>query len=315
MKKYFFMLLAAATLSLGFSACGDDEKDEPTPNNPEQPGTPEQPKVINFEDYSSAIGMTFQKMMSTYGEPTNNFGNFYSYAFDKGNVASLLIIVNPENNLVYSLTEILKKDAYKAEDIRAYFASKYNAYEPVEVEYEDEETGEKVTTTTYSYGNTKDIAEATLLITVNGNSDVTYSNPKNVYEEPEAEGFEGLEPDDAVSQFLGADIEDVLDEYEGLFMPVGETMYMAGVEDSEYLMSFALSVQNGKVVSVILLYNEDLSDDDIIEYYKQLGYTVIPEGEDEEGEPIYSFTKDVDGAHIIINYSAGRGVAFITQGF
>ena len=40
-----------------------------------------------------------------------------------------------------------------------------------------------------------------------------------------------------------------------------------------------------------------------------------PEIEDEDEEPIYSFSKDVNGVHIIISYSAGRGVATIPQGF
>jgi len=300
MKKYLLMLLAATTLSLGFTACGDDDDESSNPSTPEQTE-----QLINFEDYSTTIGSTYQSMLSKLGEPGMSFGSYYVYTYEQGNVQSLMIGVNPANNLVYQVMEVMAENVYEAKDIRAYFASKYKAYDPLISDFEDEETGEISKDTTYVYGNTEKMDDATLVITVDGNEAVTYTNPQNVPVEEEVSGLVGTTPEEAAS-FLGADINDLIEEYGDVFEDLGG-MYMINVDESEYLMTFALMVEDNIVTSVILLFNEDISDEDIVNYYQSLGYTVQNTGVDEEtGSDTYLFTNADEG--IIISYSEGRAV-------
>ena len=291
MKKYFLMLLAA-TLTLGFTACGDDEKEEP------QPEQEQKPTVIAFEDYSSTIGMSLNAMLQKYGEPSMNFGSYYAYEFKEGNVSSLTIAVNPDNNQVYLIMEMLKENAYKAEDIQAYFASKYHFYAKTVVDA-DEEEGIPATVT-YTYGNTENIEDATLVISVSDNSSVSYSNPKNVPEEqPQDASFDDFTPLDVFNSFMGEDIEDIMDEYEGAIIEIAG-MYMGTTSDNEWLTGFALSVgEDGSVTSITLFFDEGLEDSDIIDYFTANGWTCTQNGEaDEEGFIPYVFTKD----NMTINY-------------
>ena len=303
MKKYLLMLLAATTLSLGFTACGDDDKEDPTPSTPEKP-------AINFDDYANCVGIGLNAMMSRFGEPTMNMGTFYMYTLEEGSkTAMLTFIFNPENSTVYSVIQTLNDNAYKAADIKDYLASKYHYYGAESESYEDED-GEVIEQIVYIYGNTEKKEDATLLIKYDGENSVGYYNPKNEPAEIEPSGFDDMTPEEVVDNFLGENIEDILEEYDG-FTSSG-SMYMAFMEDAEYLMGFALNVVDDTVTSIILLYNEDLTDEDIIEYYKSAGYTITDTGEvdEEEGTPIYIFSKPSAGITIV--YSCSRGVVTAT---
>lgn len=299
MKKYLLMLLAATTLSLGFTACGDDDKEDPTPSTPEKP-------VITFDDYANCVGIGLNAMMTRFGEPTMNMGTFYMYTLEKGSkTAMLTFIFNPENSTVYGVMQTLNDNAFKAADIKDYFASKYHYYGAETESYEDDETGEVIEQVVYSYGNTEKKEDATLLIEYDGEISVGYYNPKNEPAEIEPSGFADMTPEDVVNTFLGESIDDILEEYDG-FSSMGST-YMAFMDENDYMMGFALNVNEGEVASIVILYNEDLSDEDIIDYYKNAGYTITDTGEidEEEGTPIYIFSN----SNTRIVYSCSRGVA------
>lgn len=292
------MLLAATTLSLGFTACGDDDKEDPTPSTPEKP-------AINFDDYANCVGIGLNAMMSRFGEPTMNMGTFYMYTLEEGSkTAMLTFIFNPENSTIYSVIQTLNDNAYKAADIKDYFASKYHYYGAESESYEDED-GEVIEQIVYLYGNTEKKEDATLLIEYDGEISVGYYNPKNEPAEIEPSGFVDMTPEEVVNTFLGESIDDILEEYDG-FSSMGST-YMAFMEENDYMMGFALNVAEGDVVSIVILYNEDLTDEDIIDYYKSAGYTITDTGEvdEEEGTPIYIFSN----ANTRIVYSCARGVA------
>ena len=299
MKKYLLMLLAATTLSLGFTACGDDDKEDPTPSTPEKP-------AINFDDYANCVGIGLNAMMTRFGEPTMNMGTFYMYTLEEGSkTAMLTFIFNPENSTVYGVMQTLNDNAFKAADIKDYFASKYHYYGAETESYEDDETGEVIEQVVYSYGNTEKKENATLLIEYDGEISVGYYNPKNEPAEIEPSGFVDMTPEDVVNTFLGESIDDILEEYDG-FSSMGST-YMAFMDENDYMMGFALNVAEGDVASIVILYNEDLADEDIIDYYKNAGYTITDTGEidEEEGTPIYIFSN----ASTRIVYSCSRGVA------
>ena len=65
-----------------------------------------------------------------------------------------------------------------------------------------------------------------------------------------------------------------------------------------------LHIKDGKVVKVILLYNEDLSDEDIVAYYEDLGYKAMPFDGEEEGEVGYLFMNMSTGD--MFTYMNGR---------
>ena len=298
MKKYLFMLLAATSLSLGFTSCGDDEKEEPVID----------PVVIDFDDYSSTVGMTLQAMMNKYGEPTYNFLNYYLYELKGGKTTGLTMVINPENNTVYGLMQSLAEDAYKPGDVLDYLASKYVSYGTRTETEVNEDTEETYTYTIHVFGNTQKEEDATLVIEYDGELEVDYYNPKNEPAEVNpGVAFETITPLEVVDQFLGEDIEDILDQYNNLMENNG--MYMAFMDENELLMGFALNTEERIVTSIVLLYNEDLSDEDIIDYYTKAGYTCTDTGEVDEDEetPIYVFTNPNTG--IFITYSGLRGVA------
>ena len=300
MRKYLYALLAATALCLGFTACGDDE-DEPEPAPV--------PVVINFDDCSSSVGMTLQAMMNKYGDPTMNFANYYMYVFESGNVTGLTFILNSENNSVYGVMQTLAENAYKPADVMAYFAAKLHTYATETETYEDEDTGETVTSTTYRYGNAEKEDDATLVVEYDGALSVNYYNPKNEPPVPEpVGGFEDATPEGIVGSFLGEDINDILEDYGDALTQSG-TMYMAFMDENELLMGFALNTEDDIVTSIVLLYAEELSDEDIIAYYEDLGYTCTDTGEvdEDEGTPIYQFINAEEG--VAIAYTASRGVA------
>lgn len=280
MKKILFLMLAAVL----FAACSKDDEEKPGNNN----------QTIDFADFSTTVGMSYANMLKTYGDPSMNFGSFY--VFDetgKENVESIICIVNPATQSVYSITENLKENAYTAEQINAYFASKYNDYGEEELDYDDEDFDDEdvaagEVTKTHLYGNAKKMEEATLVIAVFGNTQVTYTNPALAPEEPEGPDMSNLNPRSAVAIFMGAAWEDLQDEYGDALLKIGDGEYLVSV-DNEWLMAIGFTVEEGKVVKVVLLYNEDLTDEDIIEYYKEFGYTAMPYEGDEESEGGYLF--------------------------
>lgn len=281
------MLLAAIALCVGFTACNDDEK-EPTPQKPDTP------EVVDFPDYSSAIDLNLNAMLQKYGEPAMAFGGYYMYMYDEGNVLGLTFIVNEENNKVYSVNEVLNDSVYTEEEIQAYFGAKYKLYRREKTEaYEDEDLYIPAQTV-YIYGNTEKEEDATLVITVTGNSSVSYVNPQNVPEEVEpTANLDEMTPMEVVNTFYGKDIDDILDEYEGLFMEMNG-VYMTVIEDNEYLSGFALVANDGVVNEISIFYNDGMEEETLFSYYQENGYTVTATGEeDEDGFKPYTITNGV----------------------
>ena len=289
-QKMFYFLMLAATL---FAACSDDDSDKP-----------KAPSTIQFEDYSTLIGASYSEMIRQYPNPSMSFGDFYMYDSLTSNVEGLTVAINPESQTVYLVMEMLKADAYNESDIDAYFKEKFFSYGVVELEDYDDEGNVVGTINQYNYGNAENQDEATLLITLTANQSVTYMNPFNIPEESEGGSLEEMNPIEAVSVFLFIDEEEIEEEYPDVFTQM-EGMYMCFMEENLYLAGIAFTPVDGLVTSVIMLYNEDLSTEDIISYYTEAGYTCTLDGTDEEGYDVYTFT---DGM-ISITYSDGRGVA------
>ncbi|MCH5302314.1 MAG: hypothetical protein J1E77_05685 [Prevotella sp.] len=301
-KKYLFLMLAATL----FAACGDDNDDPDTP----MPDEPDQPALIEFADYSNVIDMSYSEMIRQYPNPSMSFGDFYIYEnMNDGKVASLSFIVNSDNQQVYMISEMLTENAYKEEDIVAYFASKYASYGTSTIETEDEDGNITGSITTYTFGNTDKQEDATLLIELTGNQSVFYSNPQNVPAETGGAGsLDDMTPADAVASFLLQDVEDIEDAYPDVFMQMGD-MYMTFMEDNYWLAGVAFTPVDGFVTSLIILYNEDLTDEDIIAYYTDLGYTATQTGTGEDGDE-YTITNGV----IMIAYSGNRAtITFIDE--
>ena len=233
-----------------------------------------------------------------------SFGDFYMYEQVTPNVEALTVAINPDNQTVYMVVEQLKADAYKEADLDAYFKAKLYSHGVEEYENYDEEGNVIGTTNNYSYGNTENQAEASLVVSLTGNQSVTYMNPLNVPVEPEGGSLEEIEPIDAVNAFLLGDVAEIEEEYPDVFTQMNG-MYMCFMEENPYLMGIAFTAVDGLVDSVILLYNEDLSNEDLISYYTEAGYTCSLTGTDEEGLDVYTFTNGM----ISIEYSEGRGVA------
>lgn len=278
MKKILFMMLAAVL----FAACSNDDEEQNKPN----PG----PDPVEFADLSSTVGMSYDNMLKTYGEPSMNFGGFYVFE-ETGDqkVESIICMVNPATMTVYSVMENLVEDAYKAEEINAYFASKYTDYGEQELDFDEEDMEEGVTINkTHLYGNAKEQEKATLVISVNGSSQVTYTNPALVPEEPEGPDMSTINPRSAVAIFLGAAMKDLEEEYGNALTKIADGQYILNV-DNEWLMAVGITVEEGKVVKVVLLYNEDLTDEDIIAYYEKYEFTAIPFDGEEEGQVGYLF--------------------------
>lgn len=288
-KMCLFLMLAAAL----FAACSSDDDDKP-----------KAPSTISFDDYSTLIGASYSEMIRQYPEPTMSFGDFYMYEQVTPNVEALTVAINPDNQTVYMVVEQLKADAYKEADLDAYFKAKLYSYGVEEYENYDEEGNVIGTINNYSYGNTENQAEASLVVSLTGNQSVTYMNPLNMPVEPEGGSLEEIEPIDAVNAFLLGDVAEIEEEYPDVFTQMNG-MYMCFMEENPYLMGIAFTAVDGLVDSVILLYNEDLSNEDLISYYTEAGYTCTLTGTDEEGLDVYTFTNGM----ISIEYSEGRGVA------
>lgn len=300
--KIFIMMLAALLMG----GCSDDD-DDTTPDTPDTPDTPE---LIDFADYSTLIGASYSSVIRQYPNPVMNFGDFYMYEPNDGKVEAFTVAINPTTQTVYMVIQTLASNAYSEADIDAYFAAKFTSYGKEAVADYDEDGKETGTYTNYySYGNNAKPEEATLQITLMGNTGVTYLNPFDVPEE-QATSFEEITPIEAVLTFMGADIEDVLDEYGDALLDAGG-IYMAFMEENPLLMGFALYPVDGIVTSMALLYNEELTDDDIIAYYEEAGYTIQSTGTNEDGLATYQFADDDLG--IVIAYCDLVGTVTLAQ--
>ena len=285
MKKYFLFLLAA----LAFVACGEDDDDV---SSEQKPGPDVVVDAASFavSDYSSAIDMSYANMVKTYGEAELSFASYYNYSsaqLKNDKVESVTFIVNPDNNKICSVNEIFAEGAYKAEDINKYFASKLRSY------------GFNETDSCYTYGNAEKPEESTLYVHVYGSMMVVYSNPQNQIQDIVNGSIDGT-PVEVERLLLGQNINDLLDEYPDAFIAISDSLYMINYEDDPYLMSVAANVSDGIVNKVTILYNEELTDEDVIAYYTEEGYQCMPTGNvTEDGATQYMFTNVATGSIII----------------
>lgn len=244
----------------------------------------------DFADYSSVVGQSYNQLSHEYADLEELFEGFYSCNPQDGKTESLTIAFNDDLE-AYTVMQSLLEDAYTLEQIIAYMDGKYTKYDPETSEYTDEETGEVISSTTYRYGNTAAMDDATLLITFSDNSMVAYINPKAAPAVPENAGIGEITPIEAADSFVGKELVDILDEYPGMFTEM-MGMYAAWASEddlNEYLEGIALLPDdNGVVASVRLLFAA--TDDTVVEYYKENGYTVTENGTTDEGETIYLIT-------------------------
>ncbi len=288
-QKLYFLLMLTGLL---MTACSSDDDETKAP------------ETISFEDYSSVIGMSYSNMIRKYPNPSMQFGDFYAYENPTENVVNLTIAINPDNQTVYMIVESLKEGAYKEEDIDAYFKSKFKSYGMEKQDRLDEDDNVVGESHVYTYGNADKAEDATLVITLTDNTSVAYMDTKNVPVVPDGPGLEDITPIEAVNALIMADLDEVEEQFPGVFSEMAG-MYACFMEENEYLSGIAFTLEEGLVSSVIMLYNEDLADEDIINYYTQAGYTCTEAGTDEDGETIYNITN----GQYFITYSAGRGVA------
>ena len=284
MKKLFLMLLAACTLSLAFTACGKDDNNENNETN-QGGGGGEQPVVTAEYDCSAAIGMNVQQMLATYGEPTMGEGTFYAYMFENQKVSTLSFLINPDNQKVYTVYEILTEGAYTVEELTTYFGGKYTLYGKEDVPGDDEEGIAPYTN--YFYGNAAKQDDATLIITVSGNTSIYFVNPKNEPAiEPSDNVFAEWSPIDIIS-LIGEPWADLEEDYGDAFMPMSGMQY-ADCSDNEWVTAFALSFDDNNAVSSITLFFDDgLEPSVICEYFTENGWTVSEGEPGEEEEPTY----------------------------
>jgi hypothetical protein len=296
--KYLFLMLVAVL----FAACSSDDNDNGNSNKGEG-----EKAVIAFDDFSSLINMSYSAMIKQYPNPSMQFGDFYIYENVKPNVETLTISVNPELQSVYMVMEKLKENAYKEADIDAYFKSKFK-FIRVEKQDEYDDDGNVVgSTNRYTYANTAKEEDATLVITLTGNDLVSYSNPKNEPAVPDGPTLDDMTPEEAVSAFLLADQEEVDEEYPGVFSDMAG-MYACFMEDNPWLAGIALVEEDGIYTKVILLYNEDLGDDDVVAYYEEEGYNCTKTGTNDDGDDEYIFISE----WYTITYCAGRSEVIFT---
>ena len=302
MKKYFLMLLAASTLCLGFTACGDDEEVTPkTDNNGGNKGDNgnngnQGNQDTESFDYAEVIGMNMRQIIAKYGEPTMGQGTFYAYQFQNQKVSSLTLVLNPENQQVYNIIEILSENAYTAQEIQNYFAGKYTFYG--EETFQGDEELEEEATVARTYGNAQKAEDATLLITVTygaGEMSIAYVNPKNAPVN-ESGSLADLEPIDIIG-FIGQSFEDIDEEYEGAFSDLQGMIY-ASCEDNDWLNGLVLDVDEEGIVTGLTFFF-DVETAEVLNYFRGEGWE-ISDGEVTEDGPTYLIVKgditiDFDG--------------------
>ena len=297
------MLLAATTLSFGFTACGNDDEDN-APKKETNNGQGENNQGNNGQndngngeavataayDYAEAIGMNVNQLLAKYGEPSMSFGTFYSFTFTNQKVSSLTLMLNPDNQQVYNVMEILTEGAYTAEELQAYFGSKYTFYVKEDIPGDDEEG--IAPSVTQTYGNTEKKEDATLVIKVSGNSSISYTNPKNTPADvPSEEPFEEFSPIDIIG-FIGQSWADIEEDYEDAFTELGEMQY-ADCGDNDWMTGFGLVLNEGTVKSISIFFDDALEANDILDYFREKGWSVRETGEiNDDDVPVYEIVKD-----------------------
>ena len=257
----------------------------------------------SFADYSSLVGKSYNELSRQYPSMEEMFAGFYTIAINDGKTTSLMLAFN-EDTEAYMVMQGLQEDVYTLAQIIAYMDSKYTKYPAETSEYVDEETNETITSTTYFYGNTPNPEDATLIISFANNTAVAYSNPKATPEQPETVGLGEITPLEVVAAFLGKSLDDIEDFYPGVFADTyGIGLYSAmASEDNEYLEGAVLLLDESNVATGLrLLYAS--TDEGVIAYYKENGYTCTENGTTEEGEKMYTIT---NGTYTIA-YSGGTG--------
>ena len=259
----------------------------------------------DFADYASVVGQSYNQLSRQFSDLEELFEGFYTCSPNDGKTESLMVVFNGDLE-VYMAAQSLNEDAYTLDQIIAYMDGKYTKYEPEVSEYTDEDTGEVITTTTYSYGNTPAIEDATLLIVFSDNSYISYTNPKAM-PEPAQGGIGEITPIEAANAFIGETLEDIEDEYPGMFTEMSGMYAAFASEDdtNEYLEGIVLELDDNNVVSEVrLLYM--IGDEEVVAYYTENGYTCTENGTfEEEGE---TYTKYIiTNGTFTITYSAGSG--------
>ena len=244
----------------------------------------------DFADYSSVLGQSYNQLSRLYPDLEELFAGYYSCAPADGKTESLMMAFN-DNLEAYLVMQSLNEGAYTLEQIMTYMDSKYTKYEPETSEYTDEETGEVISSTTYYYGNTVAIEDATLVIAFADNTALSYTNPQAAPAAPESNGIGSISPIEAANSFIGKSVDTIQEETDNMFdNSFGMYAAFASEEDeNEYLEGIVLMTDDSNVVTALrLLFGA--TDEQVTDYYKNNGYTVTENGTSEEGEPVYLMT-------------------------
>lgn len=314
MKRLFAFLTAALVVF----ACGKVDPDFPgrqdDPDDPwEEPDDDPDDEIIDFPDLSDLLGEDYVEIVRKLGAPDFEYGFTYLYnsSIEMEGVEALYISFNGESGKIYNVIQLLKAGAYRSEDIRTYFDDLYYSYGTEEETFVDEDDTE-VPYTSYGWGDRYDMENASIVVTLQdmpGNQMVTYTAPADMPTGAVTGNFGDITPLDVVSTFLGKGIDYILDEFGDRLAPNNGAYWGYAGENNTYLVYFTLFPDDdGVVSSIVLMYNDDLSDDDIIAYYEDAGYEIHETGEDEEtGAPTYLFMNMNSG--VAIYYCDLWGVA------
>lgn len=273
MKKYFFLLLSVVL----FAACGND--DDIDPGKKDDPGnnSGNRPEKVAEYDLTDMLKLDAQGVEKKWGEAVMDFGTLKAYEFSKGGINKAIVIFNGKTNLVYSIVANLNADVYTPDQVKKYFASWLTPIEEDgKIYYVDNTDYEKATIVVNVYYEVDDETGETFFT-------IDFINPQNQPETPE--GGEALEmnADDIVKTFMDGDLDEILDSYD-CFMQFGDGYYSAEVDD-ELVSYVALSADESGTVRVIsILYENAEDDDEVIAYYRNLGFTIIYQGEDTDDE-------------------------------
>lgn len=285
MKMRIFTLLLTAMLTMGMQA-------------------------QDFADYSTYVGQSYNQLSRQFTDLEELFEGYYACAPADGKTQMLMIGFNSDLES-HTIMQTLREGAYTLEQVIAYMDSKYTKYDPEVSESTDEETGQTVTMTTYSYGNTPDADDATLLIAFADEMSIVYTNPKLAPQAVETEGIGEMSPIDVVDTFIGKSLADIEDEHPGVFADLfGLGIYSTmASDDNEWLEGAALLLDDAQVATSIRLLFA-LEDAEVIAYYTANGYTCTENGTGDEGETLYTIT---NGTYTI-SYGGGTGDVTRTGG-
>lgn len=298
MKKYFYLLLAAAL----FVGCSEDDGDDVKDTGTEVPDGGQTQQSAEW-DYTSCLGMNLMQALGKFGDtPFMDMGTMKMYQYETGKVESAMLIFN-DNEQLYMVSASLKKDAVTIDELKAYFGSRYVLVSEIEETYtpdnedEDETAGdvEEITSHSLSYVDNIEADQPTVTVNItiaDASTTIIYMNPQMAPEEEEEPGTITMNAFALVDAFMGQNIADVLDEYEGLFTTVVGNFYGAAVTD-DYVSMVGLVVTDGVVGQMRLFYDE-VSDDETVAYYEENGYEIItlePVVDEDSGEsyPHYEF--------------------------